>query len=592
MKLQEYYTATDAENADVYSFEGEVDKMPNASEPGDIIKALIEHDILVNCVYRQDDFVFWNSVGRYKFDKLGFDSIDALTATAHEYLLQRFNNTKSQLLKAKYSHALWHSTMKNKFIYGKASIDNYILTIQSFIAQPTEKDKDYGRLINYLRDLDKLSHTLNYRIADNNALLQDVVSNGAQFPNWFNFYVLEIVYEIRSEFTTEFLNSCYLRLEPLFNSLTDGFLKDDVYSFAIKLGALLKAPVIKWHNLIAEYYLSLTVRRSKGEPDFLIPQFYSKALNYYRLANNPEMVDKLNADYQKIKAENELPRVEFQTPISEEHSKMITEYRNAIHEHVDKLDGNRLIDFLCHSKELVPRDNIKVKEEPFLQFAHNSNYDRNNNFNHAPSKGIVNGLSLALAMYVNDTLNYCFSHGISSGKLTVERTLSFLQTHSWIGTHEHSKYWVDFLRPGLAAFFQVYKRFTAGEAISTDDLILPTDSLSTKIEGLLRAYAQLNNVNTTKVEDEKIAGAKDVQTREIYMTELLTDNYPNFKQLFDEDEYKFLKYIYLKEGLNIRNDIAHAFYKPENYSMGKLLLIVLSIHRIAKLEVITTNAAQ
>lgn len=584
--LQDYYTATEIEDADIYSLENTLNELPSKSKAGDILNSLVEHGIIINCVYRNDQFVFWDSITRYKFDKLGFASIDSLVVAVQAYLVKRFDDTQNQLLKAKYAHTLWHSTMSNKFIYGKASIDNYIEVVCAFILEPTANERDYGKLINHLRDLDKLSHSINYKTVDNKALLQEVIAKSASFPNWFNFYVLEIVYEIRSEFTKEFLGSCYSQLESLFVSLTDGFLKDEVYNFALKLGAILKVTVIQWHKLIGEYYLSLTVRRSKGEPDFLIPEFYSKALNYYRQANDTEMVSKLNADYQRIKSENELPTVEIKTPISEEHSKMITEYKKGMHDLIDKLDEKTIIQFLCNSKELVPRNNNTTVEEPFLQFVSNSNYDRNNNFNHAPSKGIVNGLSLAIAMFIKDTLNYCFYHGISTGKLSAESTITFFQTDSWIGTLEHSKYWVDLLRPGLSSFFQVYKRSIAGETIGIDDLVLATDSLSTKMEGLLRAFAQLNNVNTTKVEDEKISGAKNVQTREIYMTELLTDQYPNFKELFDDDEYKFLKYIYLKDGLNIRNDIAHSFYKPENYSMAKLLLIVLSLFRISKLKVL------
>ena len=107
------------------------------------------------------------------------------------------------------------------------------------------------------------------------------------------------------------------------------------------------------------------------------------------------------------------------------------------------------------------------------------------------------------------------------------------------------------------------------------------------MEGILRTFAQLNGINTTKIENEKIKGSSDIQTREVFIHELLSESYPEFKAFFSDNEYKFFKTIYLKDGYDIRNNIAHSFYKLKDYTIDKLLLIILSIMRISKYNVLS-----
>jgi len=101
---------------------------------------------------------------------------------------------------AKYSHILWHSSEKDKNVYGKQCIENYNEHIASCLQKIDNQDKDCGKLIDYLRSLNSLTSILNYKINDFRLLLKTVVQKHEIFPGWFTFYVIEIAYPKRSVF--------------------------------------------------------------------------------------------------------------------------------------------------------------------------------------------------------------------------------------------------------------------------------------------------------------------------------------------------------------------------------------------------------
>ena len=106
---------------------------------------------------------------------------------------------------------------------------------------------------------------------------------------------------------------------------------------------------------------------------------------------------------------------------------------------------------------------------------------------------------------------------------------------------------------------------------------MPIDSLTLKFEGVLRDFAALIGVTTT------ITGKGNV-LREKYIEELLVDK--EIKKYFNEDDLLFFNYLFVsKDGMNLRNNIAHSFFKPNNYSFQIMHLLICAFMRIGKYKI-------
>src|SRR5207253_7399442 len=128
--------------------------------------------------------------------------------------------------------------------------------------------------------------------------------------------------------------------------------------------------------------------QSKG--DFLIPEYYAQAINYFKLSGNIDMHSKLSADFQKVKSQNELTKVAFTTPIPQAHSVIISNYRQSVMQRIEGLNTQQLIEFIGISEKFIPHLNAPDVKVPFIDYAQGSYYDKNNNFNHIASGSLIN----------------------------------------------------------------------------------------------------------------------------------------------------------------------------------------------------------
>ena len=106
--------------------------------------------------------------------------------------------------------------------------------------------------------------------------------------------------------------------------------------------------------------------------------------------------------------------------------------------------------------------------------------------------------------------------------------------------------------------------------------VLCIDSLTLKFEGILRDFAKRVGSNTIKI-------GRDGQIREGFTDDLL--ELEEIKDKFSEDDLLFFKYVFTSSGINLRNDIAHCFFRFSDYQESHFLLVLSSILRFAKYRV-------
>ena len=105
------------------------------------------------------------------------------------------------------------------------------------------------------------------------------------------------------------------------------------------------------------------------------------------------------------------------------------------------------------------------------------------------------------------------------------------------------------------------------------DWRLPIEVLSIRFEGILRSIVAYQGGQTTNI-------GRGGNTTEALLDKLLRE--PCLLQVFAKEDIEFFEYVLTTKGLNIRNNVAHAFYIPQDYGITYATLVFLCVLRLAK----------
>jgi hypothetical protein len=178
---------------------------------------------------------------------------------------------------------------------------------------------------------------------------------------------------------------------------------------------------------------------------------------------------------------------------------------------------------------------------------------------------------------------------IEAGKLDINSVTKYMSEHLWYGKEYElhdpdtkelllkSRKWVDVLTPGVEAYLNALNMIKNKDVKGArNNLILATDSLTPKIEGLIREFYETIGKPTDKVKTER--GGKQV-TEKKGLDELLREPYAS--EIFGDDLLLLMKYVLIElSGYNLRNNVSHALMFRENYLLIYAHWIFLIILRI------------
>lgn len=91
-----------------------------------------------------------------------------------------------------------------------------------------------------------------------------------------------------------------------------------------------------------------------------------------------------------------------------------------------------------------------------------------------------------------------------------------------------------------------------------NDWRISVDLLSIRFEGILRDMVGNYGGHVTKV-------GRDNSLSQVLLDSLLRE--PCLREIFREEDMVFFEYVFTAKGHNIRNNVAHAFYIPQDYGM-------------------------
>ena len=101
--------------------------------------------------------------------------------------------------------------------------------------------------------------------------------------------------------------------------------------------------------------------------------------------------------------------------------------------------------------------------------------------------------------------------------------------------------------------------------------ILSIDSLTLKFEGVLRAFSRQIGAQTIEI--------KENGTQERISFDKLLEN-EKITRLIPSDDLALFKFLFSKDKLNLRNNVAHCFYKPNDYSASIVWLLICAFLKL------------
>lgn len=139
--------------------------------------------------------------------------------------------------------------------------------------------------------------------------------------------------------------------------------------------------------------------------------------------------------------------------------------------------------------------------------------------------------------------------------------------------------WYSQIDYGIEALIKQYNRFLQGKPT---DWRISVDLLSIRFEGILRDMVGNYGGHVTKV-------GRDNSLSQALLDSLLRE--PCLREIFREEDMDFFEYVFTAKGHNIRNDVAHAFYIPQDYGMIQATLVFLCILRLTMFRPKEANIA-
>lgn len=150
---------------------------------------------------------------------------------------------------------------------------------------------------------------------------------------------------------------------------------------------------------------------------------------------------------------------------------------------------------------------------------------------------------------------------------------------------------IDTLKPGLKRLFEELESFFADNTYQCE-FVTVTDSLTLKIEGLLRYFCEKIGIATFKTRQK----GSDRLVMEKLLDDLLADIAhepplkPEQKTNFDEEDRILIKYVLAeKAGLNLRNAVAHGLMDVFEYSFEHVVVLFCIIIKLSKYKFIETK---
>ncbi|GAB4025062.1 DUF4209 domain-containing protein [Spirosoma gilvum] len=501
-----------------------------------------------------------------------------------EYLENRLKSSSNIFLKARYSNVLWQETRNNNF--AEIAINSYVDIINT------------GKEIE-LHDVPNIISAILY-ISKNSKRLIEASKKSA-----LNCLYGSVVW-IKGQILKIILDSSLFRmqeLEPIANDLPN-WIDTDNYFVNLQILETALALYKKIARDNSNIYLLLAgnediiIRQHPDDNDFINITSVGKKVQYLKKAKANNQYELAIKEYNRLKKIMKLNKISVD--LDQGLLKKLNRYLKVKSDTILKLETDQILAFFAVEEKILLDNQQNIENSKLLLKASLRGlfsvalFDINNNF-----KKLTESEKLEHEILNNYTLGYnvqfyalflrVFMDGVIIGKFNYYKVYNYFKNNTWYGQKysvkmdiddsEGSITWLSMIAPGIHNFFSQFELSVLLQTNKINNYILAIDSLTLKFEGVLRDFIRLTGGNTTV--------DKKGQLQEQLLEELI-DN-PKTLEYFSERDIALFKYAFIRTGLNIRNNVAHSFFRYSNYNLQTISLIFLCFLRLGKYE-LTLNS--
>lgn len=503
-----------------------------------------------------------------------------------EYINNRLKQTQNNYLLARYNHFLWIFTQNNN--YCQHAINHYILHLNDFDFSEQEKQKafDFSDIlenvismalkIKFQLDVIKEKVLLYLRSGNVSVVLRIEIIQLLSECQLFKIKELEFVPKLCIE---------------LANSVPEHHWVEKLLNLGLHFASKfpnLKELKCKIYELLGDNEQKLLKRYDGKFENIIIPHqnqnIYSKMMGYYKLAKNTEKFSKYNKLYNENKKNLKYLSITNKVKLSDDTINSLNGHLN----YISNGTSEEIMFNLCLGVNVIfiPNEFIEKQAnediEKYFHLKYFSMHQSDINHNSREMDTFVHQKYEIYNFMMRNNFNFIlivFENAVFAKKLSYSKLKTFLEKSTFFGvklTQNQSEEdqvdytWFNQIDFALKSFFQQFARHLTKK--ETDWRIV-IDILSIKFEGILRDMVNLSGGDTTGI--DKIGNTYEVLLDELLRSEVIS-------KIFNEDDRNLFLFTFTKVGLNIRNNVAHSFYKKQDYTIYKAVLVLLCILRLVK----------
>jgi hypothetical protein len=526
---------------------------------------------------------------------VGYPSYSDFGEEGLNYLVGRAKEVKNDYLIARYNQILWNSQSKYKHQkQARAAIDAYLRILDNLDIRKEVKKTEHDRLWLFKNGFG-LAVQVKYRLNEYKSLIKAWLFEKGRYKPNLKIFLLKYMLE-QPKFNKSDFWGCLELARKLGvlerNKWLDQFWSKEIYSTGMKIAQKVGSDTKIWNRRIGDSLVRMAETRMDDETRMVPLSLYKDAITYYKAAGLNKKVKEIENRYFELKKELKLSKVEV--PLPEKESEILFNYLDAKSQALLKYPAEQIFGYLATCEDIFPkkafiRESVKNQQDSFLNSIPSIKFDINKNVS-KEKNGIVEkentnlykSYHFHITMSVAPLLHRIFMDGIKSGKLSYETLLKFILENTWLGqvvsdldmSGEPIQFrWISLIAPSFHEYFLQSEGALKSNNPNTN-YIMPIDSLTLKFEGVLRDFAKIIGVTTT-------TSGKGNVLREKYIEELLIEE--DIQKFFDENDLLFFNYLFVaKDGMNLRNNIAHSFFRFNNYSFHLMHLLICAFLRIGK----------
>lgn len=514
--------------------------------------------------------------------------IDKINDEEIKYIRKRIKLSKNNYFIARFSHILWSKT--EDIFFAKNAISAYISILNNLTSDSEKIKNNTYEISKILSNVTYISLKVSFSVDILKKLIHKLINNECA-PNSIRVDCIRILVENQKHkcITKEDFTNLEKICNHIYENSDDEYIILDALHLGSKISQILKKDNKNWLLKEAKYYEQ---KLEQAEPIFAA-RYCRQAISLYKKLKINDKVNQLSQKYIYIGKDLKLGQISSGNI-------NITKMINYAKQMAIELNGDDIIKFLIADNvpqyEYINNECLKeIKKNTISSLAYTQVIDR---FGHITN--IIDSEDKKLNFLISQHYDF-YMHAIETilfffleetiklNKLSGDMLIQFLDKNTWYGqtfakeltNNQQLQYkWIDLLKEPIDSFFKKFKKFVENPK-EYPNLIMETDSLTSKIEGIVRdilQYSKLNNIKLYTFDNNEGFVWKNLNN-------YLKDK--NIEQIIEKDDVEFMKYCLVDNlGVNLRNNISHSLLYPQDYTVSKFIMLIIIILKLSLYKVI------